>query len=208
MLTFGLIVIGLVTLVVGAECLVRGASRLASAVGISPLIIGLTVVAFGTSAPEMAVSVASSLSGRADIAVGNVVGSNIFNVLLILGLSASILPLVVDRKVIHFDVPVMIAASLLSWWFCSDGTVNRIEGCVLFAGILAYSFRCLIVGRRESLESRMQPQAVVEDSTSESAELKNAGSGVIGFLWQMSLVVVGLVLLCWEPVGLSMERPK
>ncbi len=86
MLTFGLIVIGLVTLVVGAECLVRGASRLASAVGISPLIIGLTVVAFGTSAPEMAVSVASSLSGRADIAVGNVVGSNIFNVLLILGL--------------------------------------------------------------------------------------------------------------------------
>ena len=193
MFIYGLIGVGLITLVAGAEFLVRGASRLASAAGISPLIIGLTVVAFGTSAPEMAVSVASSLSGRADIAVGNVVGSNIFNILLILGLSASILPLVVDQKMIRFEVPVMIAASLLAWWFCSDGTVNRAEGGVLFAGILAFTFRCLVVGRRESLEFRTATQSVAGDSTLESAD--SSGSGILGILWQLTLVAAGLVLL-------------
>ncbi|MFN3332121.1 MAG: sodium:calcium antiporter, partial [Caldilinea sp.] len=86
---------GLVILVAGAELLVRGASRLAAALGIAPLVIGLTIVAFGTSAPEMAVSVQSALRGQADIALGNVVGSNIFNVLFILGLSALIVPLLV-----------------------------------------------------------------------------------------------------------------
>jgi cation:H+ antiporter len=84
-----MLVAGLIILVIGAEGLVRGSSRLAAALGISPLVIGLTIVAFGTSSPEMAVSVQSALSGQVDIAVGNVVGSNIFNVLFILGLSAS-----------------------------------------------------------------------------------------------------------------------
>lgn len=104
---------GLVFLVVGAEALVRGASRLAAFLGISPLVIGLTVVAFGTSSPELAVSIKSALSEQASIAVGNVVGSNIFNVLFILGLSALIVPLVVSRQLVRLDVPLMIALSVL-----------------------------------------------------------------------------------------------
>jgi cation:H+ antiporter len=110
-----LLVGGLVTLVAGAELLVRGGSRLAAALGISPLVIGLTIVAFGTSAPEMAVSVQSALSGQVDIAVGNVVGSNIFNVLFILGLSALIVPLVVAQQLVRVDVPIMIGTSVVVW---------------------------------------------------------------------------------------------
>ncbi|MDP2107819.1 MAG: sodium:calcium antiporter, partial [Rhodocyclaceae bacterium] len=108
-----LFVIGLVLLVAGAEFLVRGAARLASRLGISPLVIGLTVVAFGTSAPELAVSVQAGLAGQADIAVGNVVGSNIVNVLLILGISALIVPLVVSQQLVRIDVPLLIGASVL-----------------------------------------------------------------------------------------------
>jgi cation:H+ antiporter len=106
-------VAGLVALVVGADLLVRGASRLALSFGISPLVVGLTIVAFGTSAPEMAVSVGAVLDGRTDLAIGNVVGSNIFNVLFILGLSALITPLVVHMQLIRQEVPIMLGASLL-----------------------------------------------------------------------------------------------
>ncbi|HEY7555801.1 MAG TPA: sodium:calcium antiporter, partial [Candidatus Binatia bacterium] len=96
---------GLVLLTAGAEFLVRGASRLAALAGISPLVIGLTVVAFGTSSPELAVSVKSAFSGQADIALGNVVGSNIFNLLFILGLCSLIAPLRVSQQLIWLDVP-------------------------------------------------------------------------------------------------------
>ncbi|MBK8992030.1 MAG: hypothetical protein IPM40_10230 [Gammaproteobacteria bacterium] len=104
---------GFVVLVLGAELLIRGSSRLAAAAGMPSLVIGLTVVAFGTSAPELAVSVGSTLGGSPDIALGNVVGSNIFNVLLILGLSALIAPLTVSAQLVRFDVPVLIGVSLL-----------------------------------------------------------------------------------------------
>lgn len=120
-----LLVGGLVTLVAGAELLVRGGSRLAAALGISPLVIGLTIVAFGTSAPEMAVSVQSALSGQVDIAVGNVVGSNIFNVLFILGLSALIVPLVVAQQLVRVDVPIMIGTSVVVWLLALDGRIGR-----------------------------------------------------------------------------------
>ncbi len=101
--TLVLFLVGLVILIVGAELLVKGASRLAAAAGISPLVIGLTVVAFGTSSPEMIVSVSTALRGQADLAIGNVVGSNIFNVLFILGISAIITPLVVSKQLIRLD---------------------------------------------------------------------------------------------------------
>ena len=110
-MTVVLFVAGLGLLVLGAEWLVKGASRLAAALGISPLVIGLTVVAYGTSAPEMAVSVKSAWAGQPDLALGNVVGSNIFNVLFILGASAIITPLVVSSQLIRLDVPIMIGAS-------------------------------------------------------------------------------------------------
>ncbi len=124
---------GFVLLVGGAELLVRGASGLARAVGISPLVVGLTVVAFGTSAPEVAVSVGASLSGTGDIAFGNVVGSNIANVLLVLGLSASLAPLTVAGALVRREVPLMILSSLLVAVLALDGAIGRGEGVLLLA---------------------------------------------------------------------------
>ena len=141
---------GLALLVVGAELLVRGASQLALGIGISPLVIGLTVVAFGTSAPEMAVSAAATLHGQGDIALGNVIGSNIFNVLLILGLAALLSPLVVNQQLIRLDVPIMIGASLLVWLMAIDGRIGRVDGLVLFSGIIAYTGFLIRQSRRES----------------------------------------------------------
>jgi cation:H+ antiporter len=140
---------GLITLVIGAELLVRGASRLAAALGIPPLVIGLTIVAFGTSSPEMAVSVQSALSGQVDIAVGNVVGSNIFNVLFILGLSAVIVPLIVAQQLVRLDVPLMIGVSVLVWVLSLNGFLERWEGILLFAGIIAYTLFLIVQSRRE-----------------------------------------------------------
>jgi cation:H+ antiporter len=139
---------GLVLLIVGAETLVRGASRLARSFGVSPLVIGLTVVAFGTSAPEMAVSVQAALDGKPDLAFGNVAGSNIFNVLLILGLSACIAPLVVARQVVRQEVPVMIGVTFLAVFFARDGAVGRTEGLLLIAGLVVYTAAQIVQGRR------------------------------------------------------------
>ncbi|GMU41143.1 MAG: sodium:calcium antiporter [Chloroflexota bacterium] len=148
-LTVVLFVAGLVLLVVGAEALVRGASRIATTLGISPLVVGLTIVAFGTSAPEFAVSVSSALDGSADVAIGNVVGSNIFNVLFILGVSAVVAPLVVTSQLIRLDVPLMIAASAALLLVSIGGVVSRLEGALLFAGIVAYTGWAIVSSRRE-----------------------------------------------------------
>jgi cation:H+ antiporter len=145
-----LFVIGLVLLVAGAEFLVRGAAQMALRLGFSPLVIGLTVVAFGTSAPEMAVSVKGVLDGQAGIAVGNVVGSNIFNVLVILGMSAAVVPLAVSRQLIRFDVPLMIAISCVMLAMGWNGIVSRGEGVLLFGGTLAYTGRMVYLARREA----------------------------------------------------------
>lgn len=143
-------VFGLILLVSGAEALVRGATRFASMIGMPPLVIGLTVVAFGTSLPEMAVSVHSSLIGRADIALGDVVGSNIFNVLFILGLSALVTPLKVSFKLVRLDVPIMIGVSVLTLLFALGGKISRWEGVLLFMGIFIYTTFLVYQSRREN----------------------------------------------------------
>jgi len=150
LVTILLLVLGLVILVVSAEFLVKGSARLATAVGISPLVVGLTVVAFGTSAPELAVSVMSAFKGQADLALGNIVGSNIFNILVILGLAAVVTPLVVARQLIRFDVPVMIGISVLVLIFGLDGNVSRWDGLILFGGAIAYTTFLIRQSRRES----------------------------------------------------------
>lgn len=142
---FGL---GLLALVVGAEALVRGASRLAVSWGISPLVVGLTVVAFGTSAPEMAVSVDAALAGSSDLAMGNVIGSNVANILLILGISALVAPLLVAEQIIRQEIPVMIGASLLVVVMALDGGIGRIEAVLLFALVIAYTVFLVIQSRR------------------------------------------------------------
>jgi len=149
---------GLVLLIVGGEGLVRGASRLAAALGISPLIIGLTVVAFGTSSPEFAVSLVASLSGQANLTVGNIIGSNIFNVLFILGLSAMITPLIISQQLVRLDVPLMVVVSLLTLLLSLDGRFNRLEGLFFFLGLFGYLFLLFRISQRESAEVKEEYQ--------------------------------------------------
>jgi cation:H+ antiporter len=144
-----LLVLGLGLLIVGAELLVRGASRLAAAAGISPLVIGLTVVAFGTSSPELAVSLKAGWAGQGDIAIGNVVGSNILNVLFILGIAAVITPLTVAAPIVRRDTPLMIVASVVMALMALDGRIGRTDGLLLTAAMIAYTTWVIRQSRRE-----------------------------------------------------------
>jgi cation:H+ antiporter len=150
LLTLVLFVAGIVLLISGAELLVRGASRLAVAVGITPLVVGLTVVAFGTGSPELAVGIQASLAGKADITVGNVVGSNIFNVLFILGISAVVVPLIVSQQLVRLDVPIMIVVSLGLLLMAVDGVIGRGEGVILLTSSIAYTWLLIHISRRET----------------------------------------------------------
>ncbi len=177
-----LFIAGLVFLVFGAELLVRGASKLAAALGMSPLIIGLTVVAFGTSAPEFAVSLKSALASQASIAVGNVVGSNIFNVLFILGLSALTCPLIVSRQLIRLDVPLMIGASALVIGLAWDHQLGRLDGLLLFIVLILYTIFLFYQGRKAS-------------SKSESTPANTQQPGGRSALRDLALIIGGLALL-------------
>lgn len=122
---------GFVVLLVGAELLVRGASRMAASIGMSPIVVGISVVAVGTSAPELAITLQSVMQGQTDIGVGNIIGSNISNVLLILGVSALIAPLVIAQRIVRLDVPVMIFISLLALFLAMDGALGAVDGVIL-----------------------------------------------------------------------------
>ncbi|MCD6665703.1 MAG: calcium/sodium antiporter [Hydrogenophaga sp.] len=178
---------GLAGLIAGAELLVRGASKLALSFGISPLVVGLTIVAFGTSSPEMAVSVGAVMDGRTDIAIGNVVGSNIFNVLLILGLSAIITPLVVHIQLIRQEVPIMLGASLLLLVLAFDGRVGLWDGAILVGLMLAYTVFLIVQSRRETQDAQDEYAAEVKPA--------EAGGWDASLPVQLILIVAGLGLL-------------
>jgi len=174
---------GLAMLLVGADVLVRGASRLSLSLGIAPLVVGLTVVAFGTSAPELAVSIKGALTGQTDIALGNVVGSNIFNILFILGLSALLAPLVVDRQLIRQEVPIVIGISALVGWMALDSRVSMADGAVLVAILVAYTLLLFWQGMKAPPD---QPKD----------ELLTIPSGPMSRLpVQLACILVGLVML-------------
>lgn len=184
-ITILLLISGFVLLVVGAEILVRGASKLAVAAGLSPLVVGLTVVAYGTSAPELAVSVQSSYAGQADIAIGNVVGSNIANILLILGSSAAVAPLIVSRQLVRLDAPLMTGVSLLVWLMGWDGQLSRGDGIFLVMGAIAYTLFTLYQGRRDS-------QAQEDGSQSSNQRSRR---GIYQILLNLGLIIVGIGML-------------
>ena len=184
-MTLALLVGGAALLVVGAELLVRGASRLARMLGITPLIIGLTVVAFGTSAPELAVSMNAAFRGQADITVGNVVGSNIFNILMVLGLAATVAPLTVAQQLVRVDVPLMIAASFLVLLLVLDGEVDQVDGFLLFSGLIAYLWLLLRQGKKESAAVKEEYERQIE-----TGEAKQSGA-----LMNLLLVAAGLGML-------------
>lgn len=149
----GFIVLALALLLVGAEGLVRGSAALALRAGLSPLIVGLTIVAFGTSSPELVVSVKAGLSQQGDIAVGNVVGSNIFNIAVILGITALVCPIPVHRQIIKLDAPIALGAALLLVFLLLDHTLGGLEGMLLFVGIAAYTWMNVVLARREAAAS-------------------------------------------------------
>lgn len=181
-MTWLLLVLGLVLLVFGADLMVKGAARLAGNFGVPALVIGLTVVAFGTSAPELAVSVKAAYSGQAELAIANVVGSNIFNILLILGLSAIIAPLMISRQLIRQDVPIMVGVSLVAAAMALDGNIGRLEALVLTIGLLSYTAFLFHQGRKQGM-----------DTSDEEVE---AMLKVKAPAWQNLLLVAGgLVLL-------------
>lgn len=187
-----LFVLGCALLVVGAEILVRYSSLLALRAGIPPLIIGLTIVAYGTSAPELAVSVQSSLNGQADVAVGNVIGSNIANVLLILGASAVITPLVVSKQIIRLEVPLMIGISFLTLFMGWNGSIDRVEGLILFTGAVLYtSFIAYQSMREERPTTAADMDLPVDPLEADSSQPKVVQGILIPLLW----IAASLVLL-------------
>lgn len=180
------LLLGFALLLGGAEALVRGAARVSLLLGLPPLIVGLTVVAFATSSPELAVSVRAALwgDGGSEVAVGNVVGSNIANVLLVLGASAAITPLAVSRQLIRVDVPVMIASSVLVWAMSADQVVRRWEGAVLLAGIVVYSVFTVRAAKKEPLNVEEVPQHWVPPRTQRHP-----------WVWALLLLLGGLAVL-------------
>lgn len=144
------VLLGLGFLVLGGEFLVRSASNIALALGVSPLVIGLTVVAYGTSAPELGVSLFASLQGNPEIALSNVIGSNIFNIGFILGLCAMVAPLTVNMQLLKLDVPILVLITGLVYLFALDGQLSPIEGVALFAGAVIYTTWLVWASKKES----------------------------------------------------------
>lgn len=182
-----LLVLGIGILTVGADALVRGASVLASRLGVPSLVVGLTVVAFGTSMPEVSVSVGSALLGDGGVALGNAVGSNIFNILVVLGGSAVIRPLLVDRQLVRQDVPVMVGTALLVVLLTLDGRLGTLDGALLLTLGVVYTLVLVRIGLHSEARQRGDAPGAGE----------GGGTGV-QFLWigaGVALLVVGARLL-------------
>ncbi|NBW40483.1 sodium:calcium antiporter [bacterium] len=173
---------GVGILLSGADALIKGATNIAARLGVSTLIIGLTVVAFGTSAPELFVSVAAAIEGTADIAVGNVVGSNIFNILVVIGLTALIAPVDVARSIVHKDYPIMLIALGIFFIVSIDGVISRADGAILVFGFISYLFM-------NYLEVTSSERAVIEEFQEEELEQKPEAKTKSALL----LILVGLI---------------
>lgn len=187
-LYWALCAVGFALLYWGAEWLVRGSSSLARSFHVAPVVIGLTVVAFGTSAPELVVSLVASLGGKSMIAVGNVVGSNVCNIALVLGLCAAFQPVVCHRTVVRRDIPVMLGVSLVVGALCLDDALSRAEGGLLVAGIVAYT----LVNYRLALRERETQRAL-------AAEAEQAGRGAASssrgaMLWLIVAGIAGVLI--------------
>ncbi len=208
-LDIGRIVAGLVLLVLGGEFLVRGASALAGRFGISSLVIGLTVVSAATSAPEFAVSVGAVLRDEPGLAVGNAVGSNIINVLLILGLSALVVPLAVKRRLIRFDLPLMVVLSVLLLLVSLDGRISAVDGLILFFGVVVHTIMSVVISRRDAktavnAREGTGDSATVDPAGEEGAALGASVSRSLFFvLLGVALLVAGATLLVEGAVNIA-----
>lgn len=187
--TILLFLAGLITLIVGAELLVRGASRLAAAFGVSPLVIGLTIVAIGTASPEIAVSLQAAATGQGDLTLGNVIGSNIFNILFILGVTAIVAPIVIAEQLIRKDAPIMLGISLLTLILAMDGRLGWMDGLILLAGLAVYF---IFVLRQSKLESKsVQNEYAAEFAQKEPHTVRNTVINLVFILIGLGLLVLG-----------------
>lgn len=194
-----LLILSLVALYIGAGWLVKGSSALAFKGKISPLVIGLTIVAFGTSAPELVVSLNATLGGQGDIAIGNIVGSNIFNIAVILGISATIYPLQAKKQLLRIDIPVMLIATILLTVLFWDGKLGRLEGGFFLAGIVAYTLFSLFYSRKHGEEPEME----LEDQPKHWAvDVLSIVGGLAVLIFASQLLVDNAVSIAKE-LGLS-----
>ena len=175
-------------LYLGAELLVRGASSIATRYGIAPIVIGLTVVAFGTSAPEFAVSVQGALTGNSDVAIGNVVGSSTFNILLVLGLSAAIGSLAIEHRIIKRDIPILMVVTAVIYGLIVNESLSRVEGGILFVGLLVYTWWLL-------KDARQAESAKVTAEYDQAVDALDDGLVAQPLYFQVGFVVAGLGLL-------------
>ena len=182
-----LFILGLVLLILGAELLVRGASRLAAAVGVSPLVIGLTIVAIGTASPEIAVSLQAAVNGQGDLTLGNVLGSNIFNILFILGITALLAPIVIAEQLIRKDAPIMLGVSLLAFALGVDGNLGLWDGLILLASMVVYTVFALRQSRAESKE--VQKEYAQEFAEKQPRSARNTLTNVVFILIGLGLLV-------------------
>ena len=196
----GFILAGLAVLIVGANLLVKGASQLALALGIAPLVVGLTVVAFGTGAPELAVGIQSSLANKTGLLLGNAVGSNIYNVLFILGVCAIVTPLAVAPQIIRFDIPILIGAGLTLWLMARDTVVSRTDGAVLIAGLIVYTIFVIVQSRRETARVEKDYAAQLDEASRPDRRFWLHGLFIVGGL---ALLTVGSDLLIRGAVAIA-----
>jgi cation:H+ antiporter len=191
---------GLVALIVGADVLVRAGSGLASWLGVRPMIVGLTVVSLGTSVPELAIGIGASVSGNPGLAVGNIVGANLINILLILGLSAVLVPIALDRATLRFNLPAMTLAALLLLVLSIDGVLTRPDGIVMLLGALAYTAGLVRISRREAAGPAEDP---VVDDPGGAADRRQPLRQVLLLLVAIVVVVIGAELLVNGAVSIA-----
>ena len=215
-----LVIAGLLLLYYGAEYLVTGSSRLALSFGVRPLVVGLTVVAFATSMPEMMVSLLAATRGASSMAVGNIIGSNIANIGLILGVAALITPIVVARSTLVREVPIMVAASIGVYLVALDGEIAFTNGLWLFLSLLAFLAYCLITARKPSVPDDGEVNKAIREASSGrgrnvvlvlvgmaglgfGAELMVRGAVMIATLLGMSELIIGLSIVA---IGTSLPE--
>lgn len=182
-ITILLIIGGLILLAVGAEGLVRGSSSVALRMGVTPLVVGLTIVAFGTGSPEFVVSIGSALNNNSGLALGNVIGSNITNIALILGIAAVIKPLSVRAEIVRRETPIMVVITGFLWLLLYDGELSRFDGAILTIGAVAYTFLTYYLSKQKQKKG-------VEEEFEEAYEQPK------GSVWKdIIFITTGLILL-------------
>ena len=178
---------GLAVLILGADLLVRGASRLAAAFGISPLVIGLTIVAIGTASPEIAVSLQAAANGQVDLTLGNVLGSNIFNILFILGITSIVAPIVIAEQLIRKDAPILLGVSLLTLALVFDGNLGAMDGAILLFLLVVY----IVFALKQNESKKVQKEYAEEYAQKEPRTTRNTIINIVFILIGLGLLVLG-----------------